>query len=90
MKDNGEVNEFTSSISFDDHQIIVEEVDVINDDKGYFGSDTKEHISYLKSSVEIPNSVEEKPPPNVCELGNMKEKNLVQRDAHHSDFCTLL
>ena len=33
--------------------------------------------------------MEDKPPPSVCEVENSKEKNLMQRDAHSSDFCTL-
>ena len=34
--------------------------------------------------------MEDKPPLVRCELGNLKEKNLVQRDAHGSEFWTLL
>ena len=30
------------------------------------------------------------PPPSGCELENLKEENLVQRDAHSSEFWTLL
>ena len=33
--------------------------------------------------------MEDKPPPSVCEVENSKEKNLIQRDAHSSDFFTL-
>ena len=38
MKVNCEGDEFTSSISFDDHKIIEKEDDVVNGDKEYFGS----------------------------------------------------
>ena len=34
--------------------------------------------------------MEDKPPPVGCELGNPKEKNLMHREEHSSDFCTLL
>ena len=44
----------------------------------------------MNSSVELPDEVEDKPPLAVCELGNMKEKNLMQRDVHRSYFSTLL
>ena len=44
----------------------------------------------MKSSSELPNEVEDKPPPVGCELENLKDKNMMQRDAHSSDFCTLL
>ena len=44
----------------------------------------------MNSSFEFPNEVEDKPPLVRCELGNLKEKNLVQRDAHGSEFWTLL
>ena len=44
----------------------------------------------MNLSFEFPNEVEYKPPLVRCELGNMKEKNMVQRDAHSSEFSTLL
>ena len=34
--------------------------------------------------------MEDKPPPARCELGNLKEKILVQREVHSSEFWTLL
>ena len=34
--------------------------------------------------------MEDKPPLAGCEIGNLKEENMVQRDAHSSDFWTLL
>ena len=34
--------------------------------------------------------MEDKPPPARCELGNLKEKNLVQRDEKSYEFWTLL
>ena len=43
----------------------------------------------MKSSFEFPHEVEDKPPPAGCELGNMKENNLMQREEHSSYFCTL-
>ena len=45
-------------------------------------------MSSLKSSIELPNEVEYKPPPAVCEVENLKETNMMQSDAHNSDFCT--
>ena len=42
----------------------------------------------MKSLVELPNEVEDKPPPVVCEVENSKDKDLMQRDAHSSYFCT--
>ena len=90
MKDHCEGDEFTPSLSVDDYKINEKKSDVVNDDNGYFLSDTKEeHISYLTSSFEIPNEVEDKPPPAGCELGNMKENNLMQREEHSYEFCTL-
>ena len=47
-------------------------------------------ISDINSSFEFHNEVEGKPPPARCELGNLKEKNMMQRDENKSDFCTLL
>ena len=44
----------------------------------------------MNSSFESPNEVEDKPPPTGCELENLKEKNLMQRNEQSSDFCTLL
>ena len=32
--------------------------------------------------------MKDKSPPAVCEVENSKEKNMMQRDAHSSDFCT--
>ena len=42
----------------------------------------------LKSSIEIPNEVEYKPPPTMCEVENSKETNIMQSDAYSSYFCT--
>ena len=65
--------------------------DVVNGDEGYFISDPKEeHISDIKTSSELPNDVEYKPPPVGCELGKLKEKTTMQRDKHNSEFWTLL
>ena len=44
----------------------------------------------MKSSIEIPNEVEEKPPLVVCEVENSKEKNMMQREENSSEFWTLL
>ena len=40
----------------------------------------------MKSSSELPKEVEYKPPPAECELGNLKEKNMMQRDGYGSKF----
>ena len=89
MKDNGEGKEFTPSFSTGEPKISAEEGEIVNDDDGYFGSYTKEeHMSDLKSSIELPNEVEYTPPPAVCEVENSKETNMMQSDAHSSDFCT--
>ena len=91
MKDNCEGDEFTPSFFVGDNKIIAMEGDVFNGDKAYFVSYPKEEYrSYLKSSFEFPNEVEDHPPPVGCELENLKKKNMMQRDAHSSDFCTLL
>ena len=85
MKDNCEGDEITPSFSVGDHKTIAKEDDVFNGDEGYFVSDPKEeHISYINTSFELPNQVEEKPPPVGCELGKLKEKNMMQRDEHNS------
>ena len=42
MKDRGEGKEFTPSYPVGEPKINVEEGEVVNDDKGYFGSYTKE------------------------------------------------
>ena len=34
--------------------------------------------------------MEDKPPPARYELGNINEKNMIQRDDYSSDLCTLL
>ena len=82
-------DEFTPSLSVSEPKINAEEGDIVNDDKGY--SDPKEEcISDLISSYEIPNEVEDKPPPARCELGKLREKNLVQREEHISEYWTLL
>ena len=44
----------------------------------------------MNSLFEFPNEVEDKPPLARCELGNLKEKNLVQRDVKSYEFWTLL
>ena len=42
MKDNGEGKKFTPSFSIGEPKISAEEGEVVNDDNGYFGLDTKE------------------------------------------------
>ena len=75
-KDNGEGKEVTPSFYVGERKISAEEGDVVNDDKVYFGSYAKEEkILDMKSSFELPNELEDKPPPAGCELGNPKEKN---------------
>ena len=44
----------------------------------------------MKSLVDIPKELEDKPPPAGYELGKLKEKNLMQRDEHSSEFWTPL
>ena len=85
MKDNGEGNEFSPGFFVGEHQISAKEGDVVHDDKVYFELDPKEEqISDLNSSYELPNEVEDKPPLARCELGKLKEKDLMQRDEHSS------
>ena len=48
----------------------------------------KKKKSYLNSLSELPTEVEDKPPPVGYELGKLKEKNLMQRDEHSSEFWT--
>ena len=95
MKDNCEGDDFTPSLSVGDHKINAKEGDVVNGDKEYFWWDPKEeNISDLKPSFELPNEVEDKPPPtgckldnmNGCEKENMKEKNMMERDVHSQIF----
>ena len=91
MKDNCEGGEFTSSFSFDGHKIFAKEFDIVYGANKYFVSNPKKYqISGLKSSSELRNEVEDKPPPAGCELGKLKEKNLMQRDEHNSCRWTLL
>ena len=89
-----EGDKFTPSFPVGDHTTSEKKGDIVNGNnmvKEYFGSDPKEQeISYLNSSFEFPNEVEDNPPPDRCELGNLKEKNMVQRDAHSFEFWTLL
>ena len=83
MKDNCEGDEFTFGFFVGDRKIIAKEDDVVNGDKEYFGSDpNKEHISYVKSSFQLPNEVEDKPPPIGCELENLKEE-IMQKVVHN-------
>ena len=42
MKDNCERDEFTPSLYVGEQKIGAKKCDVVNGDKGYFGSDTKE------------------------------------------------
>ena len=78
MKDNFEGDEITPSFSVGDHKTIAKEEVVVNDDEGYFVLYWKEeNISYIKTSSELPNEVEDKPPPVRCELGKLKETNLM-------------
>ena len=49
-KDNGEGKEFTPIFSVGQHQIIAKEGDVVNDDKGNFGSDPNLR-TYIKSEI---------------------------------------
>ena len=69
--------------SVSEPKIHEEEVDTFNYDKVSLGSD-------MNSLSEFPKEVEDKLPPAGCELGNLKEKNLMQRDGHNSKFWTLL
>ena len=91
MKDNVEGKEFSPSFFVGEHQINEKEVDFFHDEKVPFGSYPKEECkSDLKSSFELPTEVVDNPPPTGCELGNMKEENLMKREEHSSEFCTLL
>ena len=86
-KANCEGDKFTPSFSVGDHKINEKKGEVVNGDKVYFGSDPKEEkIPYLKSPFELPKEVEDKPPLVECELGNLKEKNLMQTDGYSSEF----
>ena len=89
-----EGDKFTPSSHISDHIISENKGDIVNGDnmvKTYFGSDPKEQeISDLNSSFELCNEVEGKPPPARYELGNLKEKNLMQREGHNSECWTLL
>ena len=70
MKENCEGDEFDPSVPVSEPKINTEEGDNSNDDKGYFGSDPKEEDkSYLISSYEITNEVEDNPSPAGCEIG---------------------
>ena len=83
VKDNCEEDEFAHSLSVSETKINVQQGDTVNDDNGSFGLDIiKEHISDMISSSKIPNEVEDKPPPVGCELGKLKEKNMMQRVEH--------
>ena len=91
MKDNCEGDESTPSLPISEPKINTEEGEVVTNDKGYFGSYPKEEkVSDLKSLSEFPKEVEDKPPPIGCELGNLKEKNMMQRDGHSSEFWNIL
>ena len=83
-KANCEGDKFSPIFPVGDHTISAKKGDISNDDnmvKEYFGSDPKEEeISDLNSLFEFPNEVEDKPPLARCELGNLKDKNLVQRE----------
>ena len=89
-----EGDKFTHSFPVGDHTISEKKGDIVNGNnmvKEYFGSDPKEQeISDLNSSFELRNEVEGKPPPARYELGNLKEKNLMQREGHSSECWTLL
>ena len=90
MKDNCEGDELTSSLSIGDRKIIAKDDDVVNGDKGNFISCPKEEDkSYLESSFELPNEVEDKPPQVGCELENLNEE-IMQRDVHNSNTCVYL
>ena len=88
------VREINSPPPIGDHTISENKGDIVNGNnmvKEYFGSDPKEQeISDLNPSFEFPNEVESKHPPSGCELGNLKEKNLMQREGHSSECWTLL
>ena len=92
-KDNYEGDKFTPSFFVGDHTIDAKKGEGVNGDKmvkEYFGSDPKEQeISYLNSSFEFPNEVEGKTPSAGCELRNLKEKNLMQREGHSLECWTL-
>ena len=91
MKDNCEGDEFVPSLSTSEPKINTEEGDTVNDDEGYFGSDPKEEQkSDLDSLSKLPTEMEDKPPPAGYELGKLKDKNLIQRDEHSSQFFTPL
>ena len=91
MKDNCERDEFTPSLSVGEQKIGANQCDVVNGDKGSFGSNPKEEkISNLKSLSKLPKEVEDKPPQGGCELGNLKEKNVMQRDRYSSELLSLL
>ena len=83
MKDNCERDEITPRFSVGDHKTITKEGDVVNGGEGYFISYPKEeNISYIKTSLELPNELEDKPPPVGCELVKLKDKSLMKRDEH--------
>ena len=91
MKDNFEGDEYAPNFPISEPKINAEEGDISNDDKGYFVSDPKEEKNpNMKSLSELPTEMEDKPPPAGYELGKMKEKNLMQRDEHSSEFWTPL
>ena len=92
LQDEGQLwgDEFTPSLSISEPKINAKG-DIVNDDKGSFGSDPEEeNRSDLISSSELPNEVEDKPPPSGCERGKLKEKHLMHKYEHNSNFCTLL
>ena len=75
MKNNCKRDEFNRSLSIGEQNIGAKKCDVVNGDKRYFGLYPKEEkISDLNSSYELPQEVEDNPPPDGCELGKMKGK----------------
>ena len=87
MKDNCEGYESAPSLPVSEPKINAKDGDTANDDKRSFGSDPKEEKkSDLKSLFELLTEVEDKPPPAGYELGKLKEKNMMHRDEHSSEF----
>ena len=72
MKAHCEGEEFTPRLSVGDTKISAKKANVFNGDKGPFGSYPKEeNISYLKSLIDLPKEVGDKPPPTGCKLENL-------------------
>ena len=86
MKDNCEGDEFTHNFSVRDHKIIAKEGDVVNGDKKYFGSDTKDNQkSYLQLELEFHNEEEDKVTLLGCEPENLVEEKATIVSLHEED-----